>query len=257
MFAGGGTNALVGPAVASTWNLTGSGAGDVNGTPFTGITNITGGSANDVLTLSPTASLAGTVNLAAGDNTVSYASWTSDVQVDTSKNTATALGSLNGSYVTTLIGGSGHDTLVASNSRAMVLVGGAGNDVLTSGSQRSILLGGDGSDTLLGGSGENLLIAATTSHDNNLAALSALLNEWKSSVAYSLRVAHLRGTTSGGLNGSFLLSNSPSDTLFDDALLDTLTGNSAQDWFLASTSDLLTDRILTGTTAELWDDVNG
>jgi Ca2+-binding RTX toxin-like protein len=251
---GGGVNLLMGPNVASSWNLVGIGSGDVNGTQFTGMTNLTGGTLSDVMNIAPTGSLAGTLNLNGGDNTLSYTAWLSDVQVNTAANTATAIGTLTGSNVTTLIGGGGNDTLTASNSRAMVLVGGAGNDLLTAGTQRSLQIGGIGSDQLLGGSADNLLIGGTTAHDANTTALITLLNEWKSGSSYALRLAHLRGTTAGGLNGTNVLANTPSDTLFDDLNLDTLTGNAGQDWFIASAADLLTDRVLNGSLAEAWDD---
>ncbi len=76
----------------------------------------------------------------------------------------------------------------------------------------------------------DLLIGGSTDHDENAAALVALLNEWGSGLAYADRIAHLRDG---------LLS---SDTVADDADADTLQGQGDLDWFWANESIDSTDR---------------
>jgi len=118
-----------------------------------------------------------------------------------------------------------------------VLLGGAGDDHLTGGGNRNLLIGGTGADRIIGNSGDDLLIGGATTHDANEAALWALMQEWTSAADYDTRVARLRGTQSGGLNGSVVLDSS---TLLDDLAADVLTGSSGQDWFLVFGQDDIT-----------------
>src|SRR5262249_43655603 len=130
-----------------------------------------------------------------------------------------------------LFGGDGNDKLDASGSLAnSVLLGGAGNDSLAGGSGRDLLIGGLGSDRLHGGGGDDILIGGTTSFDDNLSALSAIMAEWgRTDLAYQNRINHLNGTVPGGLNGAIDLNSA---TVLDDAAIDQLWGDSGQDWFL-------------------------
>jgi Ca2+-binding RTX toxin-like protein len=129
---------------------------------------------------------------------------------------------------TTLSGGPGNDTLVG-GSGGNVLLGGTGDDSLVGGGGRDLLIGGIGSDTLVGQGGEDILIGGTTAYDSNYAALDAIMAEWtRTDLVYASRVADLRGTTTGGLNGSTFLTGS---TVFDDAAPDNLTGGAGLDWF--------------------------
>jgi Ca2+-binding RTX toxin-like protein len=222
----------------------------VNGLPFSGINNITAGTANDVVNLAAKGSLSGLLNPGAGDNTLSYSAWTSDVNINAPANAATALGSVTGAYLTTLIGGAGNDTIVSSASKASVLVGNAGNDSLTGNGQRDILLGGIGSDSLTGAAADDLLFGGTTGYENNATALLSLLAEWKGPSTYASRIDHLRGSVAGGLNGTTVFANNPVDTLFDDGEMDTFTGGLGRDWFIAALNDLVIDRIISGSLVE-------
>lgn len=247
---GGGTNALTGANQSNTWNISGTGAGDVNGLPFSAIDNVNGGTANDVFNIAATGSLLGKLNARLGDNTLSYADWTSDVTINAAANTATALGAITGSSLSVLIGGAGNDTILSNGSRASVLIGGAGNDALTGSGQRDILLGGTGADNLVGGAGDDLLFGGTTGYESNVAALLALLAEWNGPSNYPTRLEHLRGTVAGGLNGTTILANSPIDTLIDDGEIDMLTGGLGRDFFIAGLNDLVVDRVISRTAAE-------
>lgn len=132
-------------------------------------------------------------------------------------------------------GGDGVDTITGGRGPG-TLIGGAGADVVQVGVGRNILIGGSGDDTLKGGDGEDLLIAGTTDYDlptpEAQADLCAIRAEWQRTDAkFKLRVAHLRGTQAGGLNGDALVTTS---TVNDDAVADSLTGWRGRDWFLAN-----------------------
>jgi hypothetical protein len=95
-----------------------------------------------------------------------------------------------------------------------------------------------GADVLNGGGGDDILIGCQTAYDNDVAALSAVMSEWRSNGAYTTRVGHLTGPT-GGLNGTTFLNSS---TVFDDGISDTMTGGTGLDWFFARLgSDVITD----------------
>ena len=92
------------------------------------------------------------------------------------------------------------------------------------------LLGGGGADRLVAGEGGDILIGGTTDFDTNAVALTAMLAEWgRTDLSYQDRIAHLMGTVSGGLNGSYLLN---ATTVHDDAAVDQLYGGAGMDWFL-------------------------
>jgi Ca2+-binding RTX toxin-like protein len=105
----------------------------------------------------------------------------------------------------------------------------AGDDNLNGGTGKDILIGGIGADLLTGGSGENLLLGARYTSEANATALIALRSEWTSASSYADRVAHLRGTLAGGLNGSYKLTSA---TVKEDNAKDTLKGSSGKDWYL-------------------------
>jgi Ca2+-binding RTX toxin-like protein len=123
-------------------------------------------------------------------------------------------------------GGRGDDRLEGS-AGADVLVGGEGEDILEAGAGRNLLIGGAGSDRLLGGTGDDLLIGGTTTHDDDLGALSAIMDEWGSADSYALRVAKLTGAN--GLLGD--------DRVWDDLAANVLTGASGQDLFFLGVMD--------------------
>jgi Ca2+-binding RTX toxin-like protein len=126
-------------------------------------------------------------------------------------------------------------TLDASGSIANnILVGQGGNDTLQGGSGRDILIAGTGAGMLKGGSGDDILIGGYTSYDGNITALLAIMAEWgRTDADYNTRIAHLMGTQSGGLNGSYFLNGT---TVFDNGLTDALEGGAGMDWFFAHTS---------------------
>ena len=161
-----------------------------------------------------------------------------------------------------LFGGDGNDTLsgeagldsLDGGSGNDVLLGGAGNDTLMGGSGRDLLIGGLGRDKLSGGSDDDLLIGGTTDHDTNLPALTDILNAWSAATPYATRVANLHAGV--GVNAASLTMATVHD---DSPDADTLSGNFGRDWFFARTltptKDSLTDRVNTGSLAEMLDEI--
>ena len=120
------------------------------------------------------------------------------------------------------------------------MVGGTGTDRLIGGQGRDLLIGGSGASTLTTGSGGDVLIGGTTSYDNNAAALAAILAEWsRTDIDYATRIAHLTGSTSGGLNGGYLLNTS---TVHGDGMVNNLYGGAGMDWYFAGIADVLFNR---------------
>jgi hypothetical protein len=138
-----------------------------------------------------------------------------------------------------LKGGAGHD----------LLFGGDGDDLLVGGQGRDLLVGGSGADRIVGNADDDILIAGTTSFDEDHEALCAIMDEWTSSRDYATRTANIRGTGSGPSfdarqNGNyFLIVGEPSPTVYDDASKDTMTGSEGQDWFFANLEAGILDKI--------------
>ncbi len=153
-----------------------------------------------------------------------------------------------------LIGGDGNDTLDGGvgNDRLYgqagndTLIGGVGNNILVAGDDndklvarpgRNILIGGTGRDKLYGNAFDDILIAGSTTHDEDDAALQAILNEWTSANNYITRVSNIRN--GGGQNGAFVFDDT---TVIDDGVVDTLVGDGGLDWFWIGVGDKIKDR---------------
>lgn len=141
-----------------------------------------------------------------------------------------------------LRGGGGNDRLSGDDGND-ILLGEGGSNVLFGGLGRDLLIGGRQVDRLDGGGGEDILIAGITQHDNNEAALLAILAEWTSRRTYGERVANLRNqnnpTFNNRLNSDYFLVDGVD--VIDDAGDNTVLGVDALDWFFAQLSDA-TDR---------------
>ena len=108
----------------------------------------------------------------------------------------------------------------------------------------------DDGTVLTAGSGDDIMIAGSTSYDNNITALLALSAEWgRTDANYATRVAHLQGTLSGGLNGSYRLT---ATTVHDDSVMDSLFGGAGLDWFFVSgTGKKNQDKVYNQTSGEV------
>jgi hypothetical protein len=176
---GGGTNTLIGSDLTNFWNLTGSGAGTLQGgsepdDPFTGIQNLIGGSGADSFYFASNAAAVGGIDGQGGTNTLDYSGRTAAVTVTLASgglNKGTAIAgtwnnvqTLIGSQATTnrLIGPSATTTwtITGTNSGTVAgvafssiegLTGGAGNDTFVfsgSGNVTGAVNGGGGTNTI-------------------------------------------------------------------------------------------------------------
>jgi len=124
-----------------------------------------------------------------------------------------------------LYGDAGNDDLVAGGGPTIIL-GGEGDDDLFGRNARDLLFGGLGADLLRGGRGDDLLVAGTTAFDNDESTLAAIQTEWLAVNNYARRLANLRT--------SFLVTDGPSRTLFDDEDADTLIGENGRDAYFVN-----------------------
>jgi hypothetical protein len=228
----GGTNTFTVNGYTGTGTLTGGGSDTVKATKTTGNITLTNSllMADDGLHLGLSGITSDSLALSNYTGSTSVV----DASAFTGTSTLTA-SSTTSAYRVKLLGGSGNDTLTVNGSGQAALVGNAGNDTLNAnGSGRTILIGGAGADTLTAGaSAQSIMIGESTSYDNNMAALDAILNEWSSGNNYQTRINNILGGT-GALSGTgFALTSS---TVIQDGALDTLTGptsgGSAQNWFI-------------------------
>ncbi len=256
---GGGTDTLdfsaFGAARGILFNVSSNNGGTVASPgvtfAFASAENLAGGAGDDRFAIGSGRTIAGTIGGGAGRDTLDYSAYTTTVRANLATGSATgirggAIGSVTG--VEDLTGGSGADVLIG-DAAANVLTGNGGNDVLTGGAGddtlhgdagRDVLIGGNGADSIFGGSGDDILVAGRTSFDSSVTDLLALMAEWgRTDASYATRVDHLNGTLAGGRNGARLLTAA---TVFDDTAIDSLSGGSDQDWFLAFVSDLVTDQ---------------
>jgi len=103
------------------------------------------------------------------------------------------------------------------------------------------LIGGFGSDRLVGNAAADILIAGTTDHDADEAALGAIMAERaRCDASYGERIGHLEH--GAGRNGAMVLNDT---TVHDDGAEDQLTGSAGRDWFFANRNcgakDIITD----------------
>ncbi|MEQ9368053.1 MAG: CHAT domain-containing protein [Coleofasciculus chthonoplastes F3-SA18-01] len=173
---GGGNNTIIASNTPNTWNLTNSNAGNINGSNFTAINNLTGGSNNDTFSFNDGVTFTGTIDGGAGTDTLDYSAYTNPLTV----NLAT-LGEANIEQVTGTANAT--STLVANNT--------ANNWTITNSNSGTIngtlnfntfsnLTGGSSDDTFSlndnvtltgtidGGGGNNTIIASNTPNTWNL-----------------------------------------------------------------------------------------
>ncbi|MEQ9358654.1 CHAT domain-containing protein, partial [Coleofasciculus chthonoplastes] len=79
---GGGNNTIIASNTPNTWNLTNSNAGTINGSNFTAINNLTGGSNNDTFSFNDGVTFTGNVDGGAGTDTLDYSAYTSPLTVN-------------------------------------------------------------------------------------------------------------------------------------------------------------------------------
>lgn len=248
---GGGTDSVVASRNAN-FTLTNSQLAASNGLTMTlagiGIANLTGGSSNNVFTVSGWTG-SGKIDGSGGSDQIVVVRDT-DMTLTNTSLVAMGFGALTLASVETanLSGGDSANRIVANafTLGAVTLQGGNGDDILIGGSKndslvggvgRDLLIGGAGTDTLGGDAGDDILIGGTSSLSSNLTALNAIMAEWTSANSYATRVANL--LNGGGANGTTKLNNTSVQN--DSLAADKLTGSSDMDWFFQSNGDILID----------------
>jgi hypothetical protein len=176
----GGTNTLVGPSASVTWIIAGDNAGNIAGVAtFTGVEDLTGGSANDTFKLSNGKGVVGVINGGGGVNTLDYSSYTTGVTVNLTTGAATGTGGVT---------------------NIQNVTGSPANDRITGSSASNVLNGDGGSDLLNGGSGgaDSFILAATQGTATTITG---------GGTADTLRAANIAntwtitGANSGNVNG--------------------------------------------------------
>jgi hypothetical protein len=176
---GGATNTLVGPNVATTWNVTAQNAGNLNGgVSFSGFQNLTGGTANDTFVLSDGAGVDGNIDGGGGSNSLDESAYSTPVTVNLAASTATGVGGSIANLQRFLGSAAGGNSLNGPNAPITWLLGGTDSGRLSSGfsfTNFGNLTGGSGNDSFLfangasvsgsidGGGGTNALSYATYS----------------------------------------------------------------------------------------------
>jgi hypothetical protein len=171
----GGTNTLVGPNAATTWNVTGANAGNLTGGfNFSNFQNLTGGSAADAFNFSNGASESGTVDGGGGTNTLNLGAYTANLTVNVTGANAGNVPGVVGAFanVQNVTTGSGNDTFALSDGASLsgVANGGGGSNTLNESAYTTPVtvnlvtgavtgLGGIGNiQNFIGGSGNNTLL---------------------------------------------------------------------------------------------------
>ena len=251
-------------AAAATVNVTNNNLGNVSigGSTvlnFSRIANVVGTSGTDNYVLSNGKGLTGTLIGGGGNDTLNYSAYTTSVRVNLTADSATSIdGGLAGGItgIANVTGGSGNDILIG-NTSANVLRDGNGNDIIVGGGGADIIYGGRGDDiiitgdstsaaTVYGDGGKDLMIGGSYAHQTNLAALNSLMAEWdRTDVSLSTRIAHLRGTLSGGRNGTYVLN---ATTVTTDHAIDALYGgdgsatpSGGNNWFITYSTVMVKD----------------
>jgi Ca2+-binding RTX toxin-like protein len=249
---GAGTDTVIGPDTAGTWTITGAGSGSRGSTSLSTVESLLGGAADDIFKFQGPGELAGLVDGGSGLNTLDYSSFSVGVTVNLTTGTASRTGGVanirnvtggaGGDVITgnsldnLILAGAGNDTLNGGPGGNDILIGSTGNDGLTAGPGRSILIGGVGVDRLTGGGNQDLLIGNRSTHETKAASLLALMAEWKrTDIGYTERIDHLKGTRSGGLNGTVRLTGS---TVINDNALDEIFGNGDLDWMWGTATEV-------------------
>jgi hypothetical protein len=245
IFGGDGVDTLIGPSNGATWDLSGADAGNLMGTnPFSQIENLQGSGGVDRFVVRQAASVSGRIDAGLGANILDYSLSTSAIVVDLRNEigSATRIGSVLDRF-SAVVGGTGADTLRASNTRGMLVSGTSGNDLLYGGNQRDVLVGGLGLDRLEGGGGEDIVIGGRTTFDTNLTAMIGVLSEWsRTGVGSSIQERYNNlsnvSPSASRLNENFFLRGlefTTGRTLNDDNAVDQLFGQAETDWFIGGT----------------------
>jgi hypothetical protein len=192
---GAGTNTLVGANVANTWNITGANAGKINGIAFSGIQNLKGNAGIDTFKFANGGSVTGLISGGGASDKLDYSAVASPITVNLQTSTATLTGGIAG--IASLVGGSGNNTLVGSDTSNTWLINSTNSGTLNntfSFSGIGNLTGGAGNDTFKFAA-NNVGVTGVVSGGGGTDALN--YTAWTSSITVNLQT--LTATRTGGI----------------------------------------------------------
>jgi hypothetical protein len=212
---GTGSNALVGSAVDNVWDITANNAGTLSSATiagpvsFTGVGNLTGGTANNTFVFSDGAAISGNLDGGRAGATLDDSAYSTSVVVDLQTGTATGVGGTI-AHIKNVIGGTGGGAGVYN-----VLVGNGGNTLTGGNGRRNLLIAGSLAGTLLGGDDDDILIGGTTLYDRDMASLLAIMSYWSGTADdFGTRVSNLlTGNGMPLLDPTTVTSNGGGNTL--------------------------------------------
>src|SRR5262249_13058236 len=119
---GAGTDIIQAAGIANTWLVNGANAGNLNGIAFSNIETLTCSTANDVLQVRGSGSIAGTVDGGTGTNTLDYSLYSTGVTVNLTTNVATGTAGI--ANIQNITGSPGNDSLTGSTAVNAIAGGG-------------------------------------------------------------------------------------------------------------------------------------
>jgi fibronectin-binding autotransporter adhesin len=175
MTGGGGDDTIVADISNNTWLVTGTDSGQLNGTTFTDIDNLTGNIGSDVFYFSSGGNVSGAVDGASGSDTVDYTGEAGAVSVD--------IGNTGFTNIETYIGNNTNSTLIGENTTNDWSITGQNDGVVNTlvfsnfnnltgnlNSDNFTLNGGSITGTITGGGGMDTITAANAVNTWNITA---------------------------------------------------------------------------------------
>ena len=246
---GAGVNTLVGPDVASTWNLTGSNSGTIGKVSFSGFTNLTGGTAADTFKFA-SGGVSGTIDGGGGVNTLDYSgNGGTAVSVNLASSTATKTGGF--ANIQKLVGGTGAGdkligpgtastwSITAVNGGNVAGFGFSSIENLTGGSANDLFKPSNGmgvSGKIDGGGGTNTL-------DDSLYSTGVIVNLTTGAATGTGSIAAIQNVTGSPANDT-ITGSTGNNTISGNGGTDVLNGGGAgTDLFILGTTQGAATRV--------------
>jgi hypothetical protein len=259
----GGTNTLVGPNAAETWNITAANAGSVGVTTFSNVQKLTGGTSTDAFRFTAAGSVTGRVDGGGGTNTLDYSG---DGGIAATVNLATNTATKTGGFanIQKLVGSSSAaDTLIGPNAASTWIISGANSGTVGTFSFSAIekLTGGTSTDAFKltsagsvsgkvdGGAGVNTL---DYSGDGGAAVTVNLASSSASRTGGFAHIQKLVGSSSAAdtligpnTTNTWTLTGANAGTVgaFSFSAVENLTGGSGLDLFIFSAGKSVSGKI--------------
>ncbi len=200
---------LIGPNTTNTWSITAVNGGMVGSFSFSGVENLTGGTANDTFKFSNGKGVAGKVNGGGGTNTLDYSLYTTGVTVNLTAGTATGTGGI---------------------ANIQNVTGSPANDHITGNGANNVIIGNGGIDVLNGGGGgSDLFILVSTQ-----AAGTTITGAGTTDTIQGANIANtwtISGSNAGSVNGIAFTG------------IANLTGGSSTDTFKFTSAGSITGKV--------------